>query len=322
MPMSPTHGFHFGSAYVSAPSSPKPFSDVPSDYFYRHASAPTSPTRAAAIYAHFSNATDHEKPSDETDFSFSFSGPLEKGGLTPALSTANELFEDGRIRPLHPPPRLHDPPSPKSRRPMGFWSPRHDGGGKGERSSPLPAETEKASRERARERAPSASSSRSRSRSLSPLRGEGPPNSSLSSSTTNSYTKGSGSGSGSKRWRLRDLLLFRNASEGRATGRGSKDPLRKYTILQSSPSSLNKRPGTESASFRSTGSNRGSKAGAPAVSAHEIHYTANRTASEEQKKKTPLPYHRHGLFGYLRFNPAIYSITRGFNSSLFGRGRP
>ncbi|CAL9082038.1 unnamed protein product, partial [Musa textilis] len=120
-------------------------------------------------------------------------------------------------------------------------------------------------------------------------------------------------GGGSKKWKFSDLFLFRSASEGRATGRGSKDPLRKYTLPV--PSSTKRANGG--------GSTRRGSGSSP--SAHEIYYSANRAAAEEQKRKqmTPLAYQRHGLFGYLRDNPAIHSITKGLGgSSLFSRRQP
>ncbi|XP_072991778.1 uncharacterized protein [Typha latifolia] len=123
----------------------------------------------------------------------------------------------------------------------------------------------------------STTSSRSRreSRSLSPMRGEG-----------------SNKGSGSKKWKLKDLFLFRSASEG------SKDTLRKYIISSSVKNSISDQDSGNRSMRRM----------------HEMHYTANRAAAEEMKKRTPLPFHRNSLFGYLRFNPAIHSITRRLNN--------
>ncbi|KAK8967720.1 hypothetical protein KSP40_PGU003588 [Platanthera guangdongensis] len=48
------------------------------------------------------------------------------------------------------------------------------------------------------------------------------------------------------------------------------------------------------------------------TSAYEIHYTVNRAAEEEQRKKTLLPYQSYGMFSCLRFNPAIGSILISF----------
>lgn len=387
----PVQDFHFDSTsttpYVSAPSSPKRFGD-PFDLYCHYTSAPTSPTRAAAIYAHFNTlstnnsfrlssasspsvipfdweekpgtpkarsttaaASDHDS-ADAFDFAFDFSGQLDKGGMPPALTTADELFEGGKIRPLKPPPRLQypvtddrssvasSPRSPRSPKARGVWSPLHRGKGRKEKEfDPFTAAMVEATRERGRERAPvspsnfSSSRSRKGSRSLSPLRGGGgffqkslnstlPP---AAASSTNGLKSG-----GSKKWRLRDLLLFRSASEGRATGNRSKDPLRKYTLLSTSNSSssfplpVSNKKGLvgedpRDTSFRSVDSSGSTRTGNRShVSAHEMHYTVNRAASEEMKKKTPLPY-RQSLFSCLRFNPAVNSIARGFGNCFTQR---
>lgn len=373
--------FHFDSCasspYVSAPSSPKRFgrsgSSDPFDYYYHYASAPTSPSRVASILASSSVPFDWEetpgtprppKSDDADDFAFDFSGQLEKGVPLPDLTAADELFEEGMIRPLKLklPPRLYNlrlddnmtsvapsPRSPKSPN-RALWSPRARG--KVGNDDPFTAAMVEATRERGREKRPastvhatSISSSRSRkgSRSLSPMRsGAGGffTKSSISSSSPKASTSTAAAAAtvaseclkttsgGSRKWRLRDLLLFRSASEGRVTGNKSKDPLRKYTIMppSSSNSLFSPRKGEDSrnSSFRSTDSGGASirrstdgsirRAGS-GVSAHEMHYMSNRAASEEKKKKTALPFNRQGLFGCLRFNPAVHSIAKGFHNS-------
>ncbi|KAK8659784.1 hypothetical protein V6N13_029978 [Hibiscus sabdariffa] len=52
------------------------------------------------------------------------------------------------------------------------------------------------------------------------------------------------------------------------------------------------------------------------VSAHELHYTANRAVSEEMKRKTFLPY-KQGL-GCLGFNHGVHQISRGIGSLTRG----
>ncbi|XP_010916657.1 uncharacterized protein [Elaeis guineensis] len=342
VPMAPGQDFHFQSAstspYVSAPSSPKPFGNPSDCYFY--ASAPTSPSRAAAVYAHFFDWEDkpsRPKPDDddddgEFDFAVGFDRQLQKKGPTTNLAAADELFENGRIRPLKPPPHLHHPIKDDTR--GTTWQ-----GGGGLRSPQVVSE-EKVVKDRGR--TPSTLSttragSRRGSRSLSPIRGDGDFHKSLTSSSSSSTTTTTTTSSlirsgGSKKWRLKDLLLFRSASEGRVIGRGSKDPLRKYTMLSSSrsllPSLSNKRRSSGREDAKNSGSKPGDKNGSvrrgssqAATSAHEVHYTTNRAVSEELKKKTPLPFNRHGLFGCLSFNPAIRSITRGFGSHSFSRGK-
>lgn len=139
-----------------------------------------------------------------------------------------------------------------------------------------------------------------------------PKSSSSSTSYTSSFLSAiSFSSKGYKKWKLKDLLLFRSASEGRATG---KNPLTKYEALS-------KREVTEdvkNASFRSTESSVGSSSRRRAqVSAHELHYTVNRAVSEEMKRKTFLPY-KQGLLGCLGFNPGMHEISRGIGSLTRG----
>lgn len=133
-------------------------------------------------------------------------------------------------------------------------------------------------RERGRERAVPPSPPRRRvARSHSPMREKSP----VTCSVLCKFT-------GSKKWKLKDLFLFRSASEGRATARGSEDSLRGHTL---SSSSFNDK-----------------KASAP--SPHEMHYAANKAATKEMKKKTPISYNRNNLFGYLRDNAAVKGIKK------------
>ncbi|WOK96212.1 hypothetical protein Cni_G04919 [Canna indica] len=356
----PVQDFHSKSActspHVSAPSSPKRAGDDPFDLFRHYTSAPTSPTRAAAVYAHFNalaspdgaavpfdwkekprtrkptgSPAEDEPEEEDVEFAFDFSGYLDKEGL-PVLTTADELFEEGMIRPLKPSSRLQQCPAADDRSgaassPRGLWSPGHRGRGRAREEDSVPFAAP--ARERGREKTPappsfSPSRSRKGSRSLSPLRGGGsffktipnPP----ATTTSTAALKNANAGGGSKKWRLKDLLLFRSASEGRATGNRSKDPLRKYTLLSSA--ALNNKvdaKNLKSSSFTSTDTTRSTRRGSGhSAFSHEKHYAANRAASEEMKKKTALPY-RQSLFGCLRFNPAVLSISRGFGGNSFSR---
>ncbi|KAM7491389.1 hypothetical protein LguiA_034310 [Lonicera macranthoides] len=79
-------------------------------------------------------------------------------------------------------------------------------------------------------------------------------------------------------WKLKDLLLFRSTSEG--TERNKK-----YAVLMKSENN-----DVKNFSFRPTESSGcGSRR---RVTAHELHYTANRVGSEEMRRKTFLPYKR------------------------------
>ncbi|THU45918.1 hypothetical protein C4D60_Mb02t23030 [Musa balbisiana] len=284
------------SFFLSAPSSPRPFGDPAGCYYYT--SAPASPSRAAAIYTDL-YGPEEKKPAsprpgsgdDEVpEFSFCFHGKPMGEWPTLSIAAADELFEEGIIRTVMP-----------------SWV--ESGGG----GAPQTVE-DGLRRERGRRTLSSSSGASPRGRrgstSFSALRGvcEGDlPKPPSSSPATSALSKGGGS----KKWKFSDLFLFRSASEGRATGRGSKDPLRKYTL-----------PPPSSCTNRANGGGSTRRGSAILPSAHEIYYSANRAAAEEQKRKqmTPLAYQRHGLFGYLRDNPAIHSITKGFGgSSLFSR---
>ncbi|PUZ72940.1 hypothetical protein GQ55_2G435600 [Panicum hallii var. hallii] len=309
----------------SAPCSPRTAAIAGGDhlpgYCYFFSSAPTSPSRAS--YA--GDASPGAAGDEATfDFTLGFSGQLQEA--TPILADADDLFEGGRIRPLntpHPSILLVDDTSSSSNYSSctGPRSPRRAGARGGDQAEAL---------ERGRSGRPaaptSAASSRSRraTRSLSPFRGGGgggiEDDEFPSSPPSPRSSMMRGCGSGSKKWRLKDLFLFRSASEGRATGGGSKDPLFKYTMLSSSTSFSHPqklKSGDGSASMRK---GRGSTA-----SASDMPYTTNRAAAEDMRRRTttPLPFHRNSLFGYLRSNPAIHSISRKLgNHSSSNRGRP
>ncbi|CAJ2654141.1 unnamed protein product [Trifolium pratense] len=302
------------SPYITAPSSPQRFAN---NFFF---SAPTSPSRVSPL---FPAQSSHPEPNhshnnnyslgNDDDFAFDFSGNLQRD----SLSAADELFHGGKIRPLKPPQRFHSgdiPISPITQKKNTVYDDDHDH----ERDldqfeaaieEKLRYKEEKRGRER------NLSSGRKGSRSLSPMRvSDIVENSedvsvSVSSSTSNmksflSFTKGY------RKWRIRDFLLFRSASEGRAN---EKDPLRKYTAL-SKKSAAAAEDDVRNSSFRSTeGSGSFSRRRGP-VSAHELHYTLNRAATEELKKKTFLPYKR-GLLGCLGSNHhRMDQISRGIGS--------
>lgn len=258
--------------YLSAPSSPKRFGypSTPSSDFYYYTSAPASPSRTEFSF----------------DQAFGFSGQLRNDESESAFAAADDLFEGGMIRPMIPNSSQFQPSL----------------------SSPLlNLGKERSTEERGRSSSSPSANQRTGARSLSPGRGNTEFHQSQApSSQTGSLARGGG---GSKKWRLKDLFLFRSASEGRATGGGSKDPLRKYTLLSATSSSDIKYNDPNNGSMRKP---RG---------AHERHYMMNRAATEENKKKTPLPFHRNTLFGYLRSNPAIHSISRRWNGCYSNQSR-
>ncbi|KAL2512164.1 Serine carboxypeptidase-like 40 [Abeliophyllum distichum] len=298
---SPPVEFNFDSAstspYITAPSSPQRFGT----FFY---SAPTSPTRISALYSDFNNcgaaATvgGDTSNNDDTDFAFDFSGHLEKSSLS-----ADELFDGGKIKPSPSLQYENKPPdSPKSARSPKKFSPRH----RKKEFDPFTAGLKQTRKENIQE------SSR-RTKSLTPFRvsdllfdadnNQAKNSSALSSSSSNSSIFSASSWY--RKWKIKDFLLFRSASESRAT------ELKKYQVLKKSRHQDHDM--IKNCSFRSTdsvgsGSSR-RRSGQPSISAHELHYTVNRAVSEEMKKRTYLPY-KQGLLGCLGFNPSG-SLSRG-----------
>ncbi|CAI0465290.1 unnamed protein product [Linum tenue] len=285
-------GFDFNDArplpFLSAPASPRRFGDLT-------LSAPTSPGRVAEFYRSFENFSE-EKPGtpkspkklpsfNDQDFAFDFSADSEMSSLT-----ADELFDDGKIRP--------------------------------KKDQAAQMEFVNSSNERGRGRnLTSSSSRRGAARSLSPYRvsqypweeeerqfqqqqhPQPEPEHNLqpvSSAAPAAAAQGTGKSS-SRKWRLRDLLLFRSASEGRAADR---DPYRKHAAFGGL---FRRHDDVKSCSIRSSdsnGSNSGSMRRKGPVSAHELHYTKNKAASEDMKKRTYLPY-KQGILGMrLAFSPS------------------
>ncbi|KAK7319841.1 hypothetical protein RJT34_04569 [Clitoria ternatea] len=306
----PAPDFNFdsncSSPYITAPSSPQRFT-----HFFL--SAPTSPTRffhdsspVSSVPFHWEQTPGVPKPNDDFEFNFT-SHPTP-----PSLSAADELFHAGKIRPLKPPPRLQSPDgatSPKSKKTLLDRDSDFDPFVAAVEETRIKEET------RGRERV-SSSSSRKGTRSLSPLRVSDimcdSEDKNVSSSASNSKLFSLSSipfAKGYRKWRLRDFLLFRSASEGRAT---DKDPLgRKYEVLSKKSGGADE--DVRNSSFRSTESSGSVSRRRGPVSAHELHYTLNRAASEEMKKKTFLPY-KQGLLGCLGFNPGMQQISKGIGS--------
>ncbi|CAJ1932785.1 unnamed protein product [Sphenostylis stenocarpa] len=294
-PSSSSMEFNFdsncSSPYITAPSSPQRFGN----FFF---SAPTSPTRR-----HSSAST---PTTTQDEFEFDFSSHVQR----PSLS-ADELFLGGKIRPLKPSSPSFIPNINKNK----ISSDRTEDKG----SLPPPPQDK-----RIRERAfsfstSSASSDRRQSGINSVLYGDDNIDDTSESSPGKNIDKASETvshssflssisfGKGYRKWRLKDFLLFRSASEGRAS---DKDPFRKYAVLSKTTAHEDVR----NMSFRSAESSGSVSRRRGPVSAHELHYTVNRAASVEMKKKTLLPY-KQGLLGCLGFNPGMHHFSARIGSS-------
>ncbi|XP_057721962.1 uncharacterized protein LOC130936013 [Arachis stenosperma] len=299
------------SPYLSAPSSPKRFGEY-------YLSAPTSPSRVSELYADFheyfssssSSSTMHfqqgittnnneddgngDDEDDDEGFAFFVSRESEK----PSRS-AEELFDGGKIKLLEPKGnelfiKTHEKEEEEKERNILFKA-----FSKKKEANESHQETQQ---RRGRDRTPASSSTLSSSnsgrritRSHSPYRTpfqeqqQQPPltnkleSSSILASSSSSSNNNNKGGSSSKRWSIKDLLLFRSASEGRAS---TKDQFKNILYNKS----INK-----TSSFRSIDSSSRKKGH---VSPHELHYAMKRAESEDMKKKTYLPY-KHGILGRL-----------------------
>ncbi|XP_023754700.1 uncharacterized protein LOC111903155 [Lactuca sativa] len=311
IPSSAPIDFNFDSTstspYATAPSSPK---ILLSSFFY---SAPTSPVGVSPMDPeaaddfqstepfescdenHEQKNSDYYEEGYDTDFAFDFSGQLER----PLISAADELFYGGKIKPLDPQPLLQSskdltlPRSPKLY-PVNYKKKYSEPFSNALNQSP-----------RGRERTITTTRNKT-SQSLSPMR---------VSDILLDHQKVSSTNQSSpfgfmwyNKWNLKNLLLFRSTSEGSAAT--SDDPLKKYAMITKGEQD------TRNSSFRS--SDGGGSVGGSSrrrsmkrkVSAHEIHYTANRAMAEEMKNKTFLPY-KSGLLGCLGFSHNLREVSRG-----------
>ncbi|KAF3652090.1 putative serine carboxypeptidase II-3-like [Capsicum annuum] len=90
-------------------------------------------------------------------------------------------------------------------------------------------------------------------------------------------------------WKLKDLLLFRSASESCMSS--STEELNKYALVKKARQENVKKVGLSSTRRRKG-----------PISTHELHYKMKRDVLKEMKKKTFLPYKRsvlswHGCYG-------------------------
>ncbi|XP_059288915.1 uncharacterized protein LOC132042383 [Lycium ferocissimum] len=259
--------FNFDSActtpYISAPSSPQHFGTA---FFF---SAPTSPTRISALYGE-TNVTRYNDRDDDNadDFAFEFNGhELEKNII---ISGADELFDGGKIKPL-----FESPISPKLRL-------------KGKKNAIEPIVEAKERTQNSIRNNSSGSSRHKATRSLSPLRVSDlllidEDDESIDQEKTESSVSSLISLWNS--WKLKDLLLFRSASESRASS--STEELNKYSLVKK----IRREDVKKSSVLNSRRKMR------RPISAHELHYKMKKEMLKDMKKKTFLPY-KQGLLGW------------------------
>ncbi|GMJ11170.1 hypothetical protein like AT3G62630 [Hibiscus trionum] len=262
--------------YASAPSSPgrapRPGPGfINGGFFY---SAPASPMHFALTPSLGSSNSTTQPSSPDFEFSarFGSSGP----GHTGSMSSADELFLNGKIRPMKLSTHL-------------------------ERPQVLAPLLEDDGEEDLRGRDRRSSSSRRRTRSMSPLRTN--TNEDLGGKTDHNKA----GRRSSKRWVfLKDFL--RTKSEGRSNSNYYK----LWSTISFSPAK-EKKPKAGGGESKKPVNGIGKRRVPP--SPHELLYTANRAQAEELKKKTFLPY-RQGLLGCLGFSSKGYSAMNGLARAL------
>ncbi|KAG5618136.1 hypothetical protein H5410_017960 [Solanum commersonii] len=311
---SPQH--RYGTLFLSAPTSPARVSAALSDDFLMISDGEGLKVPGEVPFnweerPGIPKSRDQINDVEEEDFVFDFSGQLERS----SVSAADELFDGGKIRPLKPPPRLQyeadykpfdSHRSPKQRFKQTF-SPRNK-----KEIDPFAAAIEHTARIEKIEKP-----KKMRSLSVPDLVFDHESN--QETTKTSPYSLCSVSSSISlwyRKWKLKDLFLFRSASEGRAS---SKDQLNKFL-----KKTREQEEDAKTSSFRSTASSVASSSVSTSlmrrrreISAHEMHYTLNRAFSEEMKRKTFLPYKKLGVLGCLGFIPSMDDTSfRGVAPSM------
>lgn len=222
--------------------------------------------------------------------SYSYDNNLEDFDFysaTGPMSSADELFLDGKIRPMKLPPVADDDEEAED-----HFSDQNGG-------KIMRGRSEMQSRNR----------SLRRIRSMSPMRTKSEGKNEAREDDATARGGDAPSSRNSKKWVLLKEFLYRSKSEGRNNGR------HKYfwSSLSFSPVVKEKVKKTaekvEGERRRAVGKRRAG------LSAHEVHYTENRAQAEEMRRKTFLPY-RQGLLGCLGFNSKGVGAINGFARAL------
>ncbi|KAL2345623.1 hypothetical protein Fmac_006908 [Flemingia macrophylla] len=232
-----------------------------------------------------------EKTGSSSDFEFSARFGSSGCGGSGWMSSADELFLNGQIRPMKLSRHLQ----------------------RAQVLAPLvDLEEEEGEEENDGVRGRDVRPGRRRTRSLSPLRNKWSEHDDKKEHVTPD-AEASGSGSGRKRWVfLRDFL--RSKSEGRSNNKF-------WSSISFSPATKDKKAQTQTHPCgpqkpkKTAGKPRNGVAKRPSASAHELHYKAHRAQAEELRRKTFLPY-RQGLLGCLGFSSKGYGAITAFARAL------
>ncbi|KAI3525682.1 hypothetical protein L1887_04669 [Cichorium endivia] len=333
--------------YDSAPSTPGrgPPHSYGGGFFY---SAPASPTHhgSSSCFSNMDSVSFTPLEGSGGSFEFEFTVRQEASGPGPtgSMSSADELFLNGQIRPMKLSSHLQ---RPQDLAPL-IDVLENDGGDEKDKFS---GDRDLKSRDRSKPL-------RRRARSMSPLRTnsafewleefqDGRESTEINEikeqleaeekqrvdedneiPSSGASSRSSSAGRSSKRWVFLKELLYRSKSEGRNRTSSNKNH-KLWSTLSFSPSANKDKKSTKPVEGSSTaeaappktttkkavngvGMNRKRSLGR---SAHELHYTKNRAQAEEMRKKTYLPY-RPGLLGCLGFSSKGYGAMSGFARAL------
>uniref|UniRef100_A0A0D6R4V7 DUF1645 domain-containing protein n=1 Tax=Araucaria cunninghamii TaxID=56994 RepID=A0A0D6R4V7_ARACU len=284
-------------------------------------------------------------PSGSSDFEFSARFTEFEG---PAV-TADELFCNGQIRPMKLATHLE---RPQLLRPLVDCEGKEAEKPTEQMRMAVVEEEGESSSGRERGLWRDKSSRHRRTRSLSPLRSapqweaDAPEPYKLEDNDEDDKSKRNGAAAsagpskrrgGSRRWMSLKDFLYRSKSEGRGHARerlwasfsspakqssekqkNSKKPetpVRKQPEKTKTVASGSKKTNSGTVPPVSNSNRHGQGQRRAPVSAHELHYTANRAQSEELRRKTYLPY-RQGLLGCLGFSSKGYTTMNGFAKTL------
>lgn len=126
----------------------------------------------------------------------------------------------------------------------------------------------------------------------------------IEKSSLGSRSWGPSSSDWCKKWKLKDLLLFRSVSEGHACTRD--------THVRKCHETVNLGFGFgDRSNFTEAKKGHERRMKKEFISAHERHYIKNRRAGEEIKRKTFLPYKRTLLMGCSDLDPGVYAFCKG-----------
>nr|CAD1828540.1 unnamed protein product [Ananas comosus var. bracteatus] len=299
--------------FASAPSSPGRGSSAEAagdggfGYFFSAPASPmhfilcSPPCSAAAAASSYS-------PSGGGDIEFEFSARRPSAGAAVAgsMSSADELFLNGQIRPLKLSSHLQ---RPQSLVPLLDLEP--------DEADDLAAEDAEAAARGREEAEDEGGPPKDRDTNPDPKSEEAeaaaPPVS--ASSSRSSSSSSSSSGRYSKRWIFLKDLLYRSKSEGRDRGAAKENKF--WHSISFSPSSRSKpptpppKPNNGAAQSKRASAKRAGAAPSP----HVRHYAANRAQAEELRRRTFLPY-RQGLLGCLGFTSRSYGAINGLAKTL------